>query len=221
MENFMLYVLLVNLVNLAFGSKNQFKSDKLQWVNLIPLAIGAVSALAQNNQAKKQKKAAEKAMSYSNPYVDAAADTAKSQSNQTRYVGQDQDESNVRQSVADTFGNVSRSTRSSGDILNASSRLSGQQQREYQNIGRGAQIFRQGAMDRYRQSAMQQASVRDQNRQYSENLKGAAAQNQYNAWNSLLGGVAATNFGSGKGSSKYTWGQNVPGDTGTGYNWGF
>jgi hypothetical protein len=228
MEGFMLYVLVVNVLNSIIFRKRLKKLDKLYWLQLIPLAIGAVSAIAQANQAKKQREQAKKALDYKNPYVDSAADTARAQANSTRYAGQDQDESNVRQGVADTFSNISRSTKSSGDILNAAARLSGQQQKAYQDIGKSAQIFRQGATDRYRQAQMQQAGVADQNRSYSENLQGAASKNEYNGWNSLLGGVAAAATW---GNRTQQWGYGTPGyspnynggysPSSGSYNWGF
>lgn len=227
MEGFMLYVLVVNVLNSIIFRKSLTKLDKLYWLQLIPLAISAVQAISQASQAKKQEKQAEKALDYTNPYVESAASSARAQANTSRYAGQDQDESNVRQGVADAFSNVSRSTNSSGDILNAASRLSGQQQKAYQDIGKSAQIFRQGSMDKYRQVQMQQAGIADQNRAYSENLKGAASQNRYNAVNSVLGGVASTNWKSllngGGGNNGYTWGAGTPGVNGNtgGYNWGF
>lgn len=218
----MLYVLMVNVLNSIIFRKSLKKLDKLYWVQLIPLAIGAVQSILQASQAKKQQKEATKTMDYRNPYIDSAAAEAQNQAKSSRYIGQDIDETNVRQGVTDTFGNISRATRSSGDILNAASRLSGQQQKAYQDIGKSAQIFRQGAMDKYRQTQMQQAGVADQNRAYSENLKGSAAQNQYNSVNSLLGGAAAAATW-GRQKSGYSWGAGTPGANGNtgGYNWGF
>jgi hypothetical protein len=228
METLIFYLLcwfvLVSCWNGLTHYKKLRNIDKLYWAQLIPLAIAGVSAWQQAEQSKKQKAEAKKALQYRNSAVDTAEQTAKNEASATRYAGQDVDESNVRQGVSDTFNNISRSTRSSGDVLNASSRLSGQQQREYQNIGKGAKIFRQNAMDKYRQTLMQQAGVQDSNRQYSEALKGAAAQNRYNAWSTLGGGVAATNFGGGGGGgSNMTWGSGTPGynvNSGN-YNWGF
>lgn len=221
------WIVAVNAINGILYYKHLIKSDKLYWFQLIPLAIGAAQSAMQYNESKKQKQESEKALKFRNSYVDTSAELAKTESNTSRYTGQDVDESNVRQGVADTFSNITRSTRSSGDILNAASRLSGQQQREYQNIAKGSQVFRKGAMDRYRQSLMQQAGVQEQNRQYSENLKGASSQNKYNAVNSVLGGVAATDweslFNKGGSNGGYSWGGGTPGYNSAKqtYNWGF
>ncbi len=87
----MLYVLVVNILNSIVFRKNLKTSDRLYWVQLIPLAIGAVQALSQSSQAKKQKKEAAKALDYKNPYVESQASLARSQANATRYAGQDQD----------------------------------------------------------------------------------------------------------------------------------
>lgn len=161
---------------------------------VIPLAIGLAQALGQFAQARKQNKEADKALSYRNPYIDTAANNARLEANSTRYPGQDTDEANIRQGTADTFSNLSRSLRSSGDLVNASSKLSGSQQRAFQDTAKQGQIFRRSAMDRYRQLLMQQAGVADANRQYSEALKGSAQQNKYNALNSVLGGAALSDF---------------------------
>jgi hypothetical protein len=215
------WIVFVNALNVLTHYKTLTKVDKLYWVQLIPLAIAGISAAAQASQASKQKKEAERAKRYKNPAIESAASMARAEANSTRYAGQDIDESNVRQGVSDTLSNIQRSSRSSGDILNAASRVSGQQQREYQNIAKGSQIFRKGAADSYRQAQMAQAGVQDSNRQYSEALKGASSQNQFNAWNTLLGGVASTNFGGG--AKNFTWGSGTPGynvNSGN-YSWGF
>jgi hypothetical protein len=221
MHNFMFYLLVVNILAALLPRRR----GQANWVQLIPLAIGGIQAAMQASQGKKQKKEAEKALQNRNPFVDASANIARTQAMSQRYPGQDQDEANMRQGVADTFGNISRASKSSGDILNAASRLSSAQQQNIQNMAKTRLNFQQGAMDRYRQALGQQADVQNQNRAYSENLKGAAQQNQYNAWNSLLGGVASTNWGRMGGGSRggYTWGAGTPGVNGNtgGYNWGF
>jgi hypothetical protein len=221
MHNFMFYLLIVNILAGLLPRRR----GQANWLQLIPLALGAVSAWQQSSQAKKQKQAAKDALSNRNSAVDASANIARSQANATRMPGQDIDEANIRQGVADTYNNLSRATKSSGDLVNAAAKLSGAQQRSYQDLSRSRINFQQGAMDRYRQALGQQADVQNQNRAYSENLKGAAQQNQYNAWNSLLGGVASTNWGRMGGGSRggYTWGAGTPGVNGNtgGYNWGF
>jgi len=186
------------LFNLIFGllCYKRLKSEKnFYFVQFIPLAIAAASAIAQGVRAKKQRDEAKKALNYRNTSIEQAVDSANAQQNQTRYPGQDVAEANARQATADAFANINRSTRSSADLVNATARLQAQQQRTYQTIGQNVAAFRQGAADKYRSLLLQRANVQDANRQYSEALKGAAAQNDYNAIQTLGNGVAMSNFG--------------------------
>lgn len=190
MEQFIFYIVIINLVlGWAFHKK---LADRLCFFPFIPLAIAAASAYAQHRQAVKQKEAASKAASYRNPALDAATNQSQALANSSRYAGQDVDEANVRQATADTFNNISKASRSSSDIVNAGARLQNQQARGYQSIAQGAASFRQSAAEKYRQMLLQQAGQLNNNYQYSEALKGASQQNNYNAVQTLAGGVAAT-----------------------------
>lgn len=201
MEQFIVLFFLINVLSCLLTYRRREQSTVLYFVWL-PLAIAAAQAGAQYARARKQKKEAQKALKYRNPALDTATNMARGESLTTRYAGQDQDEANVRQAAADSFANVKRASRSSADVLNTAARLQTGQQRGYQAIGQQGQAFRQSAAEKYRQMLLRQAGLRDDNRQYSEALKGAASQNEYNALNSFLGGVASTNFGGG--SASYT-----------------
>lgn len=197
MEQFIFFFVFINVLYSLIYYRRLRQSTVLYFVQFIPLAIAAAQAGAQYARARKQKKEAQKALNYRNPALDTATNMARGESLTTRYAGQDQDEANVRQAAADSFANVKRASRSSADVLNTAGRLQNTQQRGFQAIGQQGQVFRQSAAEKYRQMLLRQAGLRDDNRQYSEALKGAAHQNEYNALNSLLGGVASTNFGGG------------------------
>lgn len=190
MEQFIFYILLINLVLSLFFYKKQVPVDRLYFFPFIPLAIAAASAYAQHRQAEKQKDAAAKALNRRNPALDSATNQSQALANSSRYAGQDVDEANVRQATADTFNNISKASRSSGDILNAGARLQNQQAKGYQAIAQGAAGFRQSAAEKYRQMLLQQAGQLNDNYQYSEALKGASQQNNYNAVQTLAGGAA-------------------------------
>lgn len=156
---------------------------------LIPLLVGAGQAGYQFFQAARQRREADKAKNYIPPGMLEAENLARVEAGATRYPGQDRDEANIRQNTADTFQNISRATTSSGDLLNAASKLNGAQARGIEGVAKNAEIFKHNALDRYRSTLAQKAGYQMQARMYSEQLKGAAARNEYNGVASLGGGV--------------------------------
>lgn len=156
---------------------------------LVPLIVGAAQAAGQAYMSARQRKEADKAQKFIPDALKEEENIARVQAGATRYAGQSQDEAMVRQGVADTFGNITRSTTSSGEILNAASKLAGSQDRAIQGIQAKGEVFRQNAMDRLRGTLARKANAQMQSRMYAENLRGAAAQNLYNSVNSLAGGV--------------------------------
>lgn len=179
-------IALYTFLSLVFYKKLR---GKAYLTPFIPLAVGGVQSIYQLFQANKQRKEADKAANYIPPSLLEEESLARTQAGATRYAGQDQDEANVRQGVADTFANVSRASTSSGDILNAASKLDNSQSKALQGIQRTGQVFKQNAMDRLRGTLARKAGAQMQARMYAENLRGAAAKNEYNAVNSALGGV--------------------------------
>lgn len=211
MEKFLFALFILTLLlEFIFPSKR----DKAYFGPIVPLAIGGAQALGQLLGARKQKKEARKALDYMPPALTEATNTARAQSQSQRYAGQDIDEANVRQTTADTFGNVAKSTTSTGALLNAASQLNTAQARGMQQIGQKAMNFRENAMDKYRQMLLQKADVQIGNKRYSEALKGSAMQNRMNALNSVLSGVAASDFG---GKAPKMFGTGVDTSKFTGY----
>lgn len=157
---------------------------------VVPLLIAAGQAGYQFFQAARQRREAKEAANYVPPALLSAENIAKVTANATRYPGQDEDEAAIRQGTSDTFANIERASSSSGQLINAASGLHNAQARAIQGTARTAQLFKQSALDRYRSVLAQKAGVQMQGRMYSEQLKGAAARNEYNAVNSLGGGVA-------------------------------
>lgn len=225
MTQILFVIIFLNLLSGLIFYRSLRRSKVIYFVQFIPLAIAAAQGISQLSRARKQKKAAADALKHRNPALDAATNSANNEANATRYAGQDIAEQNIRQGVADAYSNVTRATRSSADAVNAAARLQSAQQRAYQGVAQNNAAFRQNAADKYRGMLLRQAGLRDENRQYSETLKGAAAQNQYNALNSVLGGVAMTNWGgmSGAGTSNgwnYTPKPNVDIGNGQMSGWG-
>lgn len=187
MEHLFVYCVLIQ-VFLCFLFRKKLRG-KAYIAPIVPLVVGGAQALFQAFQGGQQRKAARRAEGYVPPALKEEENIARTQASATRYAGQDQDETQVRQGVADTFSNVSRATTSSGEVLNAASKLSGSQDRALQGIQRTGQVFRQNAMDRLRGTLARKAGAQMQARMYAENLRGAAARNEYNAVSSLAGGV--------------------------------
>lgn len=187
MEYFLVYCILIQAILCLFFHKKL--RGKAYIAPIVPLAIGAGQALFQAFQSGRQRRAANQAEGFIPPGLKEEENIARTQAGATRYAGQDQDEAQVRQGVSDTFSNVSRATTSSGEVLNAASKLSGAQDRAIQGIQRTGQVFRQNAMDRLRGTLARKAGAQMQARMYAENLRGAAARNEYNAVSSLAGGV--------------------------------
>lgn len=175
----------------AFLSLLSYKKlrGKLYIAPVVPLAVASGQAIYQLFQGQKQRREADKVQGYVPPSLVEEENLARTQAGATQYAGQAEDESRVRQGVADTFANVSRASTSSGDVLNAASKLHGAQSDAMQGIAKTGQIFRQSALDRLRGAQARKAGAQMQSRMYAENLRGAAARNEYNAINSLAGGV--------------------------------
>lgn len=183
---FLFSIVLYALLSVSFYKRLR---GKAYIAPLIPLLVGAGQAGYQFFQAAKQRREAEKAKNYLPPGLVQAENIARVEAGATRYPGQTRDESNIRQNTADTFQNVSRATTSSGDLLNAASKLNNAQGRALEGVARNADIFKQNALDRYRSTLAQKAGYQMQARMYSEQLKGAAARNEYNGVTSLGGGA--------------------------------
>jgi hypothetical protein len=186
---------------------------------LLPLALSGVQAGMQLWNARQQRKEAKKAMNFMTNSLNNVVNEDRLRANSTRYAGQDQDESNLRQGIADTFANVSRATSNSGDLLNAASKLQNAQAQGYQQIARQGQMFKQSAMDRYRDSLLRKSEMEAGNKRYSEALKGSAMRNTYNAVNTVLGGVAASyDGGNGRGLASNS-NQGVNTKSLSGFSW--
>lgn len=182
------------------------KRDKVYLLPaLLPIGIGLAQGIGQLYQAEQEKKLAQEALNYMPAGLTEATNSARAQTNSQRYAGQDTDEANIRQNTADTFSNVSKSTRSPGTLLNAASQLNTAQARGMNQVGQRAAAFRENAMDKYRNMLLQQSNVQMGNQRYSQALQGAATRNKYNALNSVLGGLATgAQFAKGFGGARNT-----------------
>lgn len=204
MEHLFLFCILIHgFLSLVFYKRLR---GKAYIAPLIPLAVAGGQAIYQYFQGEKQKNEAKKAESYVPPSLLQEENMARVQAGATRYAGQDQDETLVRQGTADTFANVSRATTSSGDLLNAASKLDASQSKAFQGIAKTGQIFHQNAMDRLRGTLARKAGAQMQSRMYAENLRGAATQNQYNAAKTLGGGIVQAGLAN---DWNKTFGQNT------------
>lgn len=192
METLLSFLVLASIIAWIITPK-KVKSDLIFILPLIPLAIAAASATQKFIAARKQRKEAKKAEGYVPPALKAAENIDRIKSNATRYAGQDIDEANIRQASSDAIGNTQRASSSSGDVLNASARIQGQQNKAMQNVSRGAMMFRENAMDKYRNTQGQVAQAQADSRGYAEGLRGAAMQNVYGGVNDILSGVVAAN----------------------------
>lgn len=184
---FLFCILLYSILSLLFYKRIR---GKAYVAPVVPLLMAAGQAGYQMYQGYKQNQEADKQQNYLPPGMVEAENLARTQANATRYAGQDQDETNIRRTTADTFQNIKTATTSSGELVNAASKLHGAQGRAMDGVAKTGQIFKQNSLDRYRQTQAQKAGLQMQSRMYAENLRGAASKNQYNAVNSLAGGIA-------------------------------
>lgn len=166
----------------------------------IPLLLGGIQGAFQGLAGISQRQKANKLRqsNYIPPALQEELNIGRTQANASLYPGQDIDQNNLRQGTADSFANLQRSATSSGQLLNAGSKLGGQLMRGQQNIARTGQMFRQGAMDRYRQSLRSKANVQQANQNQFQAAKsaliGSSGQNAYNALTSVLGGAAVADY---------------------------
>lgn len=166
----------------------------------IPLILGGANALFQGISAINQKRKANKlkASTFEPPALTEEANLARTQANASKYAGQSIDEENLRQGAADSVANAERAATSSGQLLNVGSKIANQQQRGMKSIAQRGEMFRQNAMDKYRNVLRAKAQNQMGNQQQFQAAKsaliGSSNQNAYNALSSVLGGLAISDF---------------------------
>lgn len=194
METYLLLLFLADL--LLFGV---FARRDRAYI-AVPMLIGGATAAFQALQAARQSRQARKLRpsSFIPPALREAEDSARREAMSTRFPGQAEEEAGLRQTVADTFHNVARSSTSPATTLNAASRLSAFEQRARREMGAEARRFRAGATDRLRQIQLRRAGIQAENRRQFEAarsaLRGASQQNLFNALSSLGAGAVISHL---------------------------
>jgi hypothetical protein len=160
-----------------------------------------VSAFGEAIAARRMRKTQEKELknlkesTFIAPGLLQAEALAQKNANATRYAGQDQDEANIRQGAATAFDNVSRSTTSSANLVNAAMGIQANQNKAMQNVAQTGQQIRQQNMGGWTNLLLQKAGQQSANRKQfeatSSALRGAIMQNRARQTNALWNGAAA------------------------------
>jgi len=160
-----------------------------------------VSAIGEATASRRMRKTQEKELknlkesNFISPALLQAEAMAARNANTTRYVGQDQDEANIRQSSATAFDNTSRATTSGSNLVNAAMGIQANQNKAMQNVAQTGQRVRQANMGGWTNLLLQKAGQQLNNRRQFEAsasaLRGAIMQNRAKQTNALWNGAAA------------------------------